>query len=101
MPRIIVRFCSDFVIASRISVGLSGGYEAFVEGHPRMWEAGATDGEAINRLVTTYAVVLGRDISEYEVHVACNGFARLISCDFDLTLRVSLNEIFFFAHVEQ
>ena len=56
---------------------------------------------AINRLVTTYAVVLGRDISEYEAHVACNGFARLISCDFDLTLRVSLNEIFFFAHVEQ
>jgi hypothetical protein len=32
---------------------------------------------------------------------AGNGFGRLISCDFDLTLRVSLNEIFFFAHDEQ
>src|SRR5450756_245719 len=31
---------------------------------------------------------------------AGNGFCRLISCDLDLTLRVSLNEICFFAHVE-
>ena len=32
---------------------------------------------------------------------AGNGFRRLISRDFDLTLRVSLNDLFFFAHIEQ
>jgi hypothetical protein len=32
---------------------------------------------------------------------AGNGFCRPISCGLDLTLRVSLNELFFFAHVEQ
>jgi hypothetical protein len=30
-----------------------------------------------------------------------NDFCRLISCDLDLTLRVSLNEFFSIAHVEQ
>jgi hypothetical protein len=32
---------------------------------------------------------------------AGNGFCPLISCDFDLTLRVSLNALLFLAHVEQ
>jgi hypothetical protein len=32
---------------------------------------------------------------------AGSGFCRLISCDLDLTLWVSLNDLFFFAHVEQ
>ena len=32
---------------------------------------------------------------------AGNGFCRLISCNLDFTLWVSLNYLFFFAHVEQ
>jgi len=32
---------------------------------------------------------------------AGSGFCRLISCDLALTFRVSLNSLFFFAHVEQ
>ena len=32
---------------------------------------------------------------------AGNGLCRLITCNFDLTLRVSLNALFFLAHVEQ
>jgi hypothetical protein len=32
---------------------------------------------------------------------AGNGFGRVGSCDLDLTLRVSRNDSFFFAHVEQ
>jgi hypothetical protein len=32
---------------------------------------------------------------------AGNGFGGLICRDLDLTLRVSLNDSFFFAHVEQ
>ena len=32
---------------------------------------------------------------------AGNDFGRLIPCDLDLTLRVSLNHLIFFAHVEQ
>jgi len=43
---------------------------------------------------------LHMNLAREGVH-AGSSFRRLIRCDLNLTLRVSLNGLFFFAHVEQ
>jgi hypothetical protein len=62
MPKIIVRYRASFVIA-----GNRGGYEAFVEGRPQTWEAGASQGSAIAKLHAAYLALDNTDISAYEV----------------------------------